>query len=503
MAEPPNPNHPIRFKSTPRQAYGRWWPYMTALTVIVVELCWVVPWFRTLIQISHVASPLRASLVLGAVMVTGYLLAQMMESIRLHSNVQLAVLGIAFFICLVGSSFLLLETRLLQVTNGLARLDPGEVLVVFFVLWTWWRGAALGHNTIQPLTAWRRFEFGLLMLLAHTLIVARMDESVLEQAPGIGLFVFFLFVGLLSVILARISYVSIAHGLQKNPFDRRWLGTTTGVLGLTVGVATILGGLLSGQYTMVLDFLAEAFRLTVAVIIFVYSLPWLYLSRFLSPLIPYLRQLVGTPTPTEKSPYPLDPNFLPALKTAPQPQPLSPEVVSFIFWGVILLLIVMILVNVRRRLLRSVKEDRDEQESLLAKGEARKLMRKAFQDAAQGLAARLRPAARLRAAAYIRRIYAQLLALSSELNHPRLDSQTPFEFEDTLRELFSSYRAEINLITNAYIRVRYGELPETEQEIIDLESAWKRVSVEGDRLKSSGQYKLTEAKVEETQRTRA
>ncbi len=503
MAASPNAEYRPRPKTAPMQAQTRWWPYAAALLVIVVELCWVVPWFRTLIQITHVASPLRASLVLGAVMLTGYLLAQMMESVRLHSNVQLAILALAFFVCLAGSSFLLLESRVFQVANGLVRLDPGEVLVVFFVLWTWWRGAALGHNAIQPLNAWRRFEFGLLMLWAHTLVAAQLDGVAARQEPGIGLFVFFLFVGLLSIILARISFVSLAHGLQKNPFDRRWLGTTTGVLGLTVGVATILGGLLSGQYTMVLDFLAEAFRLALAAFIFVYSLPWLYLSRFLGPLIPYLRQMLGTSTPTAEAPYPLNPNFLPALKTAPQPQPLSPEAVSLIFWAVIFLLLVIVVANVRKRLARGAKEDNDEQESLLAKGEARKLIRQAVQDAAQGLAARLRPSARQQAAAYIRRVYAQLLDLGVELNHPRQDSQTPLEFENTLRELFSGCREDITSITSAYIKVRYGELPETKQELAVLQDAWKRVSAEGSRLKSSGQYKSKAAQPEEAQRTRA
>ena len=34
---------------------------------------------------------------------------------------------------------------------------------------------------------------------------------------------------------------------------------------------------------------------------------------------------------------------------------------------------------------------------------------------------------------------------------------------------------QVSLITQAYLRVRYGELPETRQEVLDVEEAWKQV----------------------------
>ena len=53
----------------------------------------------------------------------------------------------------------------------------------------------------------------------------------------------------------------------------------------------------------------------------------------------------------------------------------------------------------------------------------------------------------------------------------------------TLKNIFPNMSEELVMITNAYLRVRYGELPETKGEVEIVEQAWKRV-------KTLGQEKL-------------
>jgi hypothetical protein len=69
-----------------------------------------------------------------------------------------------------------------------------------------------------------------------------------------------------------------------------------------------------------------------------------------------------------------------------------------------------------------------------------------------------------------------LLDLCAELERPRPKTKTPLEFIPVAFKLFSSLLAELETITQAYIRVRYGELPETEEEVENVEQAWRRIA---------------------------
>jgi hypothetical protein len=138
---------------------------------------------------------------------------------------------------------------------------------------------------------------------------------------------------------------------------------------------------------------------------------------------------------------------------------------------------------------------------LLKRGEARQLLRKALDEALDQLAARFRPAQRLLAAAHIRRIYSHLMDLCEELKRPRPAGKTPLEFLPDLGEVFGQHSADLELITLAYVRVRYGEYPESQAEVIAVEQAWERLAEEGDRLKKSGWVKLQTAESKEVIRT--
>lgn len=66
--------------------------------------------------------------------------------------------------------------------------------------------------------------------------------------------------------------------------------------------------------------------------------------------------------------------------------------------------------------------------------------------------------------------------------------QTPLEFLPTLRGLFPNHFDEIKLITEAYNRVRYGELPEVSGDIQRVEEAWRRVREQTKNLRLAQEY---------------
>ena len=73
----------------------------------------------------------------------------------------------------------------------------------------------------------------------------------------------------------------------------------------------------------------------------------------------------------------------------------------------------------------------------------------------------------------IRRIYRKMLRAADGSGYPRLDAETPYEFLTTLAKAWPDNRQETRLITNAYVKIRYGELPESDQELQNIKSAWR------------------------------
>jgi hypothetical protein len=56
---------------------------------------------------------------------------------------------------------------------------------------------------------------------------------------------------------------------------------------------------------------------------------------------------------------------------------------------------------------------------------------------------------------------------------------TPLEFLPKINRLFPELQPEILMITEAYLDVRYGLLPENKNEITNIEAAWKELQVVG------------------------
>jgi hypothetical protein len=80
-----------------------------------------------------------------------------------------------------------------------------------------------------------------------------------------------------------------------------------------------------------------------------------------------------------------------------------------------------------------------------------------------------------RAAASVRRIYRLMCQAAASSGYPRLEAETPYEYIPTLARVWPEQAAESRLITEAFIRVRYGEIPETDEELEAIREAWRRL----------------------------
>ena len=88
---------------------------------------------------------------------------------------------------------------------------------------------------------------------------------------------------------------------------------------------------------------------------------------------------------------------------------------------------------------------------------------------------RLRVFDRWYAAASIRRIYARMVAEASRPGYPRPGSDTPFEYLPTLVKSWPGMKPQLEAITVAYVRVHYGEFPETAEELQSIRTAWDQI----------------------------
>jgi len=462
---------------------------------VIVELCWILPWFVLLTQVTSIAPVWVAGLVLGSLMLTSYALACGLEELRIRKNLLLIFLLALLMGGLILAENLLLGHPIKHVAGGLISLDPGAILVLFFVVWMWWRGLTLARYDIRPTTAWRRFELGLLFFMAYLFIATRLHNP----APGLAVSMLFLFSGLLAVAFARVSYVGLQKGVQKNPFDLRWSLSVGGILGATVLIAAFAGGLLSGQYRLLLDFLSSLLKLLIAIVIFLFGLPGLLVSVIVGNFLPWLLNLFRPQQIATPPEYPIQ-NLAPFFSDQTKALHLSPLFQTLCFWSLVILIVAVLIIRVRRSLTGGHFVEPVEPESLLREGDAGRLMRKAFQDVWDRLGARLRPFRRMIVAARIRHIYVQLLDLCESLGQPHHSHQTPQEFLPVMGELFSAQIQELGLLTHAYERVRYGELPERTEDVKAIEEAWARLQEAGRRLKKSGLGNLQTVKTEEVEK---
>ncbi len=471
-------------------ASWRWQSITAALFLMAAELTWVVPWLRLLGQISLVASVWKTTLVLAIVIFSAYWVSLGIEKLHLLRSVRLGALGVLLALQLFLAPLTLVDGHSpITTVEGILRLDAGFLLSAATVVWLWRRGATLGDETLRPAFAWRRFNQGLLAQLAYTFIAWRMQAELTDAAHRgqneFLLFGVYLFIGLMAVTMTRIAYVSASVSRSKNPFDRRWLFSIGGVLGLVVSAASVAGSLLTGQYHLLMQSISTILRLAMVVALFLLGLPALLFSFLFLPLISWIQSLPrATPAPESEllmpgEIYPL----YPVNVEQGGPPPLILQ--ALCLFGALALIVLVVYLSTRKTLSQKTVVLPEGPESLLESGAAGRLARQALQDWLDGVTHRLRPKGRALATTRIRQIYSQLLLLCAELGAPRPESATPLEFLPRMSQIFTDREQDLEAITQIYVRVRYGEYPEMLSEVQTAEAAWRRVNEEGERLKKT------------------
>jgi hypothetical protein len=453
------------------------------LALGTMDVCVSVPLIAVLLQYITPVEPLPlTAIVLGVILAIHYL-ARLALWISLRPRIRISLLGLGILgsVLLTVHQLLYAETSfwnlawLGSIFSGLKREELSQDVFLFLlVLFLWWRGLVLAQRRLDSESVSFRFRLGVVLIAVTT----GLSNLVLSWPHYHFVFIFF-FASLLGMALARAEEVGQQYGGSHLPFDLGWLTTlvfaSLFVLLLAVGLAALLTGENIGR---LLRPLWEVFA--VVLIGVGYVLGWIaqLIIMWLWPLLQFLAdKLSGS-------------EFLIELPEAPMlvPEPREPLLTveqqeltraAGKIGGALLLILLVVLTLQRLRMREGQRRDEvresvwkganlsDRLRDLLLRG------RKGLGDMADALSRTL--LGRLFVALTIRRIYALLGALAEEQGYPRVPHETPYEYLPTLDKAFPGSGADVTRITEAYVGVHYGELPERPEELEVIQAAWERI----------------------------
>jgi hypothetical protein len=347
-------------------------------------------------------------------------------------------------------------------------LWPRDVTVIVTTLVFWWRGLELAQRPLDVDSVGYHFRAGVLVMAVSVALVSFM----LSWHPTPLVFIYF-FVGLVAVALARAEEASNWRMAIPFPFSLGWLLSIMAAAGVVIAAALGLIALFTGEDLLqTLALLGPVWRVLSVALIVILTLVF----RLLYPIIAYLVSRaydafegLGLEAPELLS----TEELLNLEQQAEQVSPFEPYnklLLVLAVAGVVLVVALMFgrMARARRRL-GEVDSD-----SVLGEGGGLGLIGR-LQEGFEALAGRLNVFGRWRTAASIRRIYAQMVTTAARRGYPRLPSETPYEHVATLLQSWPGMEGPIRLITEAYVKTHYGEIPETAAEFEAIRRAWEQL----------------------------
>jgi hypothetical protein len=351
-----------------------------------------------------------------------------------------------------------------------------DLAIFFLVAIAWWRGLSFTRRYVDIGDVGLRFRVGAL-IVAPAVVLA----GLLPYTGGIiGYLALFFLASLMAVALTRAEQVAHLRTGRGYPMQPRWLGVIFATSLATVLAAALAASALSGRAVDAvtgsltalwdaLDFFGLALVTTVTYLL-------LFILRPLELLFRFLAGLLGDVGIVELPQLEQPGNGLTDNQIDQLLQEITGPNAQLLLWinrAVTLIVVLAVLLLLYLALTRYFRQ----REMALFGDEGVAFPQGSDETLSLGqrLRQRLGLWQRRRAAATVRRIYQEMSQDAAARGFPRTLSQTPYEYLTTLAETWPTGDVEVRLITEAYVRVRYGELPESEEEMELLRGAWKRL----------------------------
>ncbi len=369
-----------------------------------------------------------------------------------------------------------------MVVRGIYDQGPGSSVILFLLglnLFLWFRVATATNRSLTFLSVGMSFRLGMLLALVGNALLIVVARQPTEQAL-LYLWLFFGF-GLLAVALARVdekAYLATQSSGATLPWGRLGQLTvmTAGAIALAIG-----GSLLYTPQLIraVVGWFAPLWSLLGGILFYLFSALFLLLGPLMDRLIEAIRAILTTWESLANTEGELG-------AAEPMAEPISfGEIVNnvalvryclvtFILVGALLLIWLFFVRSHRDR--RREEQELSDATGLATGGNSWQRLR----DLVALLRSHgLRPG--LLAAISVQNLYANVSRLAERRGHPRQPAQPPDEYLPTLRAAFPNQGAPLQRLTDAYMRVHYGDQPVTEAELAQLRSEYQtlRTAAEG------------------------
>jgi hypothetical protein len=452
----------------------------------LAEACLIAPWLLLFLSLSVNVQPESITLECLAVILGTLYLARVMDGLRIDTWVQRAVILVG----IISLSLLALHELVFSQPPWIdqdwldlllyspARIDliPGALLIFLSVLWLCWRGLRLVNKPVSVIDVAMGFQIGVVVLALFALVSSARAVTIFVPA--------FFFSELLAVGLTRVeavSQTSTGRRLTRGA-SGWWLAVLVGATGTLMILAGLIAAIIlgAGRDTL-LNWLGPVLAILALPFVLILT-PFLALIDWLShtlqlPLQPILNQLALLAAQLQ--------NWVGRVTRQPPPivialfRVLGYIVIIAIGLAVVYALVAVILKVGQRR--KPKESDQDELHEFVWSGKAllRKLHARLFKRLAQlrnlaGIVGRF-GAGGLFTALTIRRIYAQTVKLAASRGYPRPAAHTPYEHLGALHQAFPGCDADLVQITEAYVGVHYGELPEQPDALAEIREAFERI----------------------------
>jgi hypothetical protein len=415
-------------------------------------------------------------------------LSRLMSSLKVRVERQRVILTVGLILTiLVAWRLLLFSPRPVSdfgwISDFFIHIEhPGnpfrvrDLTIFLMVTFMWWRGLSLVGRHVDITEIGFRMRFEILLLFIFVAVIA---GSLLPWSVTPFILLFF-FTSLLAIVITRVEQLELSRNGQSFPITFHWLIVVSGAAAIITFSTGILAGVLSndsvaitvGWFSPLWEALGHLGFVVVAIIT--------YLN---TPLFLLIGWLVGLFVGTFESAFEVGLDALDALSLAPLTEPLPEELMeatesSIQFPRQLLTILIMFFVvlfvslalgRIGRSLRRTSTGKIQTANQLTGYGS---LPRPGL---GQRILDRFGALRRWRAAASVRHLYRQICATAADYGYPRSESETPYEYLQTLSQAWPDNLEDAKLITEAYVRVHYGELPENKEELTGIEAAWKRL----------------------------
>lgn len=460
---------------------------LTFAIAALIEVFWAIPWFAAMMP--GLTDPPFGGLLLyvGGNILLALALVRVLDTLGIRVVVRQAlyVAGVAASFALTLSVFFpglsTLQAPEHTVDAGtfiiqILALPPAVAFLIAIGL-MWWRGLRLALVTPSATRIAFSVRWGVLMFLGAGLLFYETAGDLIKIC--LPLFFFF---GLLGISLSRAESFLV---VWKQPVSFGWRWAV--FMGLAAAAIVLLGMAVALFITSLPpEQIADVVRFLLAIPVALCLLVLAPLFLLLEPVFTAIARMVDDILSQRLNPVPNEGNNE-LFQQPQQPNPLQGlfdqlhqvfdalgGIQTCMIIIVVLVILSVVIFAIRRGQRAEVRFGEDREDLDIDEGGLGGLLRRGLNALGDvfGALGQFGLGRGLMAALTIRRIYARMGRLAGQRGYPRALAETPYEYRVTLQAAFPDLEPQVSLVTEAYVQVRYGELPETDADYQAVLDAW-------------------------------